>query len=45
VTCCPLTLDWAFHSELSFAPAGRSNSSVQSFSVWPLSFVTTYCAV
>src|SRR3954447_8772086 len=45
VTCCPLTLDSAFHSELSLAPAGRSNSSFQSFSAEPLLLVTTYCAV
>ncbi len=44
VTCCPLTRDSAFHSELSFEPAGRSNSSVQSFFAAPLLFVTTYCA-
>ncbi len=45
VTCCPLTRDAPFHREESFAPAGRSNSSVQSFSVPPLLLVTTYCAV
>ncbi len=45
VTCCPLTLDSAFHSELSVAPDGRSNSSVQSFSLAPVVLVTTYCAV
>lgn len=30
VTCCPSAFDSAFHSEPSFAPAGRSNSRVQS---------------
>lgn len=45
VMCCPLTLDSAFHSELSFEPDGRSNSSVQSFSRAPVVLVTTYCAV
>ncbi len=45
VTCCPLTFDVAFHSELIRAPEGRSNSSVQSDSLEPLSLVTTYWAV
>ena len=45
VTCCPLTVDVPFHSELSFAPAGRSNRSVQSSLVRSPSFETTYCAV
>lgn len=45
VTCCPLTFEVAFHSELILAPAGRSNSSVQSSSLAPLSLVTTYWAV
>lgn len=45
VTCCPLTVDVPFHSELSPAPDGRSNSSVQSPFAWPVSLVMTYCAV
>ena len=45
VTCCPSTFDSAFHSEPSFAPAGRSNSSVQSAFACPLVLVTTYWAV
>lgn len=45
VTCCPLTLDSPFHSELSRAPDGRSNSSAQSAFCCPLLLVTTYCAV
>ncbi len=45
VTCCPLMLDSAFHSEPSFAPEGRSNSRVQTVFACPLLLVTTYWAL
>ncbi len=45
VTWLPLTVCSPFHSELSFVPAGRSNSSVQPDLARSVSLVTTYCPV